>query len=146
MINRDFIRMMAIYNQWIHDRLYPCCALLTDSELKLDRGVCFRSIYGTLDHLLQTDLSFLAAFTARSEPVSTEGRFCYPVFAQMLAAPTTLDAHLLSWSEIVVADWLGAQTTSLSRVDGLSRTAQPGPSWFTCSTTRPITAGSSRRC
>ena len=49
------LRMMAGYNRWMNEKLYALCAQLPDDERKRNRKAFFRSIHGTLNHLLLTD-------------------------------------------------------------------------------------------
>jgi uncharacterized damage-inducible protein DinB len=55
---------LARYNRWMNEQLYAVCATLGDDERKRDRGAFFRSIHGTLNHLLLTDRAWLGRFTA----------------------------------------------------------------------------------
>jgi uncharacterized damage-inducible protein DinB len=59
-------RTLAAYNRWMNERLYSVCAELPDAERKQDRGAFFRSIHGTLNHLLLADKIWLGRF--RGEP------------------------------------------------------------------------------
>lgn len=52
-------RTMARYNRWMNERLYECCARLTDAERKEDMRAFFKSIHGTLNHLLVADRIWL---------------------------------------------------------------------------------------
>src|SRR5690348_18374029 len=56
-------RVFARYNRWMNERLYALCATLSDADRKRDRGAFFRSIHGTLNHLLLTDRAWLGRFT-----------------------------------------------------------------------------------
>ena len=68
MIGAEYARTMARYNRWMNERLYECCARLTDEQRKRDAGAFFKSIHGTLNHLLLGDRVWM-------------GRFVGPVFA-----------------------------------------------------------------
>jgi uncharacterized damage-inducible protein DinB len=57
--------MMAGYNRWMNEKLYAFCALLPDEERKRDRKAFFRSIHGTLNHLLLTDRGWLWRFNGK---------------------------------------------------------------------------------
>ena len=48
-------RAMARYNRWMNERIYGHCENLSDAERRADRGAFFRSIHGTLNHLLLGD-------------------------------------------------------------------------------------------
>ena len=47
--------MMAAYNRWANVRLYDMAAALPESMFKKDVGVYFKSLHGTLNHLLASD-------------------------------------------------------------------------------------------
>ena len=48
----DSLRMMAGYNHWMNEKLYAVCAQVSDEDRRRDRKAFFRSIHGTLNHLL----------------------------------------------------------------------------------------------
>jgi len=54
-IGADYARTMARYNRWINERLYECCARLPEAGRRRDMGAFFKSIHGTLNHLLLGD-------------------------------------------------------------------------------------------
>jgi len=47
--------MMATYNRWANRRLYAAAAALDEERYRRDVGVYFKSVHGTLNHLLATD-------------------------------------------------------------------------------------------
>ena len=47
--------LMAKYNRWANARLYDAAARLSDEAYRRDVGVFFKSLHGTLNHLLVTD-------------------------------------------------------------------------------------------
>lgn len=49
---REQLRMLARYNLWATRRLYDSVDALTDDEYRRDVGLFFRSVHGTLNHLL----------------------------------------------------------------------------------------------
>jgi uncharacterized damage-inducible protein DinB len=62
-VNRiGYFRDLARYNTWMNRRIYEVCGCLTDEERKRDMGAFFRSIHGTLNHLLLTDRVQLGRF------------------------------------------------------------------------------------
>lgn len=60
-------RMMAGYNAWANRRLYDAASRLSEAEYKADRGAFFRSLHGTLNHLLVTDRIWMMRFTGAGE-------------------------------------------------------------------------------
>ncbi len=69
MLDRDYVRLMAEYNAWMNDKLYAACAQLADEERKRDRGAFFKSIHGTLNHLVWADRAFLIRLLAWDLPM-----------------------------------------------------------------------------
>ena len=44
--------MFAAYNRWANERLCGAAAALPDDDYRADRGAFFKSMHGTLNHLL----------------------------------------------------------------------------------------------
>jgi hypothetical protein len=47
--------VMARYNGWMNEKLYGLCEGLPDDTRKRDMGAFFRSVHGTLNHILLAD-------------------------------------------------------------------------------------------
>ena len=58
---------LAEYNTWMNETLYASCARLSDEERTRDLGAFFRSIHGTLNHLLLVDHVWLMRCTHDGE-------------------------------------------------------------------------------
>ncbi|MCG8415125.1 MAG: DinB family protein [Pseudomonadales bacterium] len=56
--------LMAHYNQWMNEKLYQCAHQLSAEDLNKDMGAFFKSILGTLNHLLVADLIWLRRFAS----------------------------------------------------------------------------------
>ncbi|MEZ5920088.1 MAG: DinB family protein [Parvularculaceae bacterium] len=78
---------LAEYNCWMNDRLLACIASLPDEALWQDRGAFFKSILGTLNHLLVWDITWLQRF---------EKQFGFSTLKDVIAlpAPTAHDQIL----------------------------------------------------
>ena len=70
--------MFAAYNQWANGRVYDAASLLSDEEYRCDTGAFFKSMMGTLNHIVAGDRIWMKRFTGEGE------------------APTTLDAIIHS--------------------------------------------------
>ena len=73
----DHYWTMARYNRLMNERLYAVASELSDEERKRDLGAFFRSVHGTLNHLLLADRAWLGRFThdrAVFESLDAEGR------------------------------------------------------------------------
>jgi len=55
----------ARYNAWANRRLYDAAAELSDAEYRADRGAFFKSMHGTLNHLLTADQVWMQRFTGQ---------------------------------------------------------------------------------
>ena len=56
-------QMFAGYNAWCNERLYAAAATVPDAEYRRDRGAFFKSLNGTLNHLLVGDRVWMRRFT-----------------------------------------------------------------------------------
>lgn len=63
-----YCKAMAAYNRWMNDKTYEAAGRLSDDERKKDRGAFFKSIHGTLNHLLLADHIWLSRFEKRELP------------------------------------------------------------------------------
>ncbi len=60
-------RMFAGYNAWCNERLYDAAATLSDPDYRADRGAFFKSVHGTLNHILVADRIWMMRFTGVGE-------------------------------------------------------------------------------
>lgn len=56
-------QVLARYNVWMNEKVYAAAARIPDADRRRDVGAFFRSIHGTLNHLLLTDRAWLWRFT-----------------------------------------------------------------------------------
>ena len=59
----DRYPVLARYNAWANHKLYRAVEALPDAEFRADRGVFFKSLRGTLNHILAADRIWMARFT-----------------------------------------------------------------------------------
>lgn len=64
---REHWRMFAGYNSWANRLVYASASALTDAQRREDRGVFFKSVHATLNHLLATDRIWLRRFTGQGD-------------------------------------------------------------------------------
>jgi uncharacterized damage-inducible protein DinB len=57
----------AAYNRWANARLYEAALAMSDADYRRDVGVFFKSMHGTLNHLLLTDRIWLKRLTGEGE-------------------------------------------------------------------------------
>jgi len=60
MITAQYVRTMAAYNAEMNRRIYAAAARLSDAERRKDRGLFWKSLHGTLNHLLWGDRQWMS--------------------------------------------------------------------------------------
>ncbi|MDB4989567.1 MAG: DinB family protein [Myxococcaceae bacterium] len=108
MLDRDYVRLMAEYNGWMNDKVYTACATLTDGERKLDRGAFFKSIHGTLNHLLWADRANLSRLLAWNLSMGKPSDILFDDFDQLWLERKRLDAVWLEWAKALPEGALAA--------------------------------------
>jgi uncharacterized damage-inducible protein DinB len=87
-------RMFAGYNAWCNERLYQVAAQVADAEYRANRGAFFKSLHGTLNHLLVGDRIWMHRFTGQGEKPSSLDAILYHDFAQLRAARRAEDERI----------------------------------------------------
>lgn len=126
MIDAEYAGLMARYNQWMNRKLYAACATLSDAERRADRGAFFKSIHGTLNHLMFADEAWLRRFSGRSLDGLAIGVELFPDFEAMRARRETLDEDLIALAASFTPAWLAADFSFHSM--GLGKTFTR-PAW-----------------
>lgn len=127
MIDVGYCQTMAHYNQWMNDRLYALCAELSDDDRQRDRGAFFKSIHGTLNHLLYGDLAWMGRFIGQPFHAANIGQDLYVDFEELRHARTAMDQQMLDWSASLTSEWLAAPYEYVSNVYQQTRIL---PNWL----------------
>jgi uncharacterized damage-inducible protein DinB len=114
MMSREWLGASARYNRWMNDKLYGLAATLSDEVRKRDVGAFFKSLHGTLNHLLVADRIWLARFTGAALPNGCLGpggiraldQELYADFAELRRERTLTDEQLSTWSSSLSAEQL----------------------------------------
>jgi len=89
--------MFSRYNAWANERLYGAAALLPDGDYRADRGAFFKSLHGTLNHLLVADRIWMHRFTG-AEPIATRlDVILYQDFTSLRAARRNEDVRIVRY-------------------------------------------------
>lgn len=94
---QDHYRMFALYNRWANDRLYAASALLPAEQLAEDRGGFFRSVLGTLNHLLVADRIWMGRLEGNSPLGYRLDEMPYPELASLKAARQAENARIIGY-------------------------------------------------
>lgn len=100
MITPAYMQVMAAYNEWQNRSLYDAAADLSDAERRKDRGAFFRSIHGTLSHVLWGDRAWLCRFTdSPAPPVGIkDSPSLFEDWNILRAEREKTDAQILAWA------------------------------------------------
>jgi uncharacterized damage-inducible protein DinB len=120
MISTAYCLTMAQYNNWMNRKLFDLRARLTDDLRKRDLHAFFRSIHGTLDHLLAVDAMLLAHFKEGAPRYLPEGELRSD-FSELGRRRQKVDAEILAWSGAVSPDWPAQPYAFTNDEDGLPR-------------------------
>jgi uncharacterized damage-inducible protein DinB len=100
--------MMAAYNAWANRRLYDAAAALSDADYRADRGAFFKSVHGTLNHLLVGDRIWMRRFTGEGEAPSRLDAILFDDLPALRAAREAEDARIARYIDSLSdADFAG---------------------------------------
>src|SRR5262245_22769599 len=124
-------QLMAEYNAWMNAKVYDAAEKLTDEERKRDRGAFFKSIHGTLDHLVWGDGGWLSRFNGKTYATGTVGVILYEDWGALRAARRALDEEILAWAKGVDRAFLEEPMTWSSKLYKFTMTQ---PRWVQVTT------------
>lgn len=105
----DHFRTLALYNRLANERLYDACAVLSDAERRQDRKAFFRSIHGTLNHIVVGDRIWLSRFEGREVPSTNLDAELYTDFETLREARRAEDARIDAFAaRLTPADLAGS--------------------------------------
>jgi uncharacterized damage-inducible protein DinB len=94
---KQHFAMMAGYNAWCNERVYDAAAQLPDSDYRADRGAFFKSVHGTLNHLLVADRIWMRRFTGEGEAPNRLDAILFENFTELRAARQQEDERIVSY-------------------------------------------------
>jgi uncharacterized damage-inducible protein DinB len=90
-------RMFGHYNAWANSRLYDAAARLTSEQYRADRGAFFKSVHGTLNHLLVTDRIWMQRFTGEGDAPNRLDAILFETFDDLRAARQAEDRRIVDF-------------------------------------------------
>ncbi len=102
MITTDYVQTMARYNAWQNRGLRKVVEVMDEAELTRDRGAFFKSIFGTVNHLLWADRMWMSRFS--SDVSAPEGGIkgsteLTPTISVWGAERFRMDGRIRIWAE-----------------------------------------------
>jgi uncharacterized damage-inducible protein DinB len=104
---RSHFTMLAAYNAWANEQLFEAASKLSDADFRADRGAFFRSVHGTLNHLLVTDRIWLRRFTGKGEAPDRLDAVLFDHLAELRAARRAEDRRIVAYVEELSQEALG---------------------------------------
>jgi uncharacterized damage-inducible protein DinB len=113
MIDPAYVAAMARYNRWQNASLYQAADTLSDAARRADCGAFFKSIHGTLNHVLWADVMWFSRFA--QDPAPSCGIAASASYIEdwdaLKRERAACDARLILWAEGLGADALAGELT-----------------------------------
>ena len=115
-------QLMAQYNRWMNLKIFTVCEDIPDSERKRDMGAFFKSIHGTLNHILYGDIAWLERLRDNSyKPRNVENNLLYADFEALKGKREETDREIIEWADSLYPEYLKQDHTYKSNVDNKTR-------------------------
>jgi uncharacterized damage-inducible protein DinB len=113
---KAYFEQRAAYNRWANARLYEAGFTLGDADYRRDVGAFFKSLHGTLNHLLVTDRIWMKRLTGEGDHPAKLNAIIHEDRRALAAARADEDDRIIrfvaSLSEEMIAGQLHYATTS----------------------------------
>lgn len=93
------LAMMADYNAWANKRLYRMASQLTDEQYRRDVGAYFKSLHGTLNHILVADLIWMHRLTGTGDRPARVDAIVFDDIPSLSAARQQQDERIIRFVE-----------------------------------------------
>jgi uncharacterized damage-inducible protein DinB len=90
-------QMFGHYNAWANGRVYEAAAALSTEQYRADRGAFFKSVHGTLNHLLVTDRVWMHRFTGEGDAPGRLDAILFESFPELRAAREAEDRRIIDF-------------------------------------------------
>ena len=94
---KPYVVMLAAYNAWANTRVYEAAAALPDADYRADRGAFFKSVHGTLNHLLVVDRIWMRRFTGEGEAPTRLDAILFEALSDLRAARIREDERIAAY-------------------------------------------------
>ena len=121
---KPYFDLLAAYNAWANERIYEAASRLPDDEYRADRGVFFKSLHGTLNHLLVADRIWLRRFTGTGEAPNRLDATLFDGFDDLRGARRAEDRRILVYVDGLQAEDLSGLILSGPLIGGTAPAAQ----------------------
>ncbi len=117
---KSHFAMMADYNAWANGRLYAMAGRLPDEQYRRDVGAYFKSLHGTLNHIMCADLIWMHRLTGAGECPTSLDATVFDDFPSLSAARQREDQRIIAYVESL-SDAQMEETWAYQMLNGASR-------------------------
>lgn len=110
----DYFQRLSQYNCWMNERLFDLCSTIPDAVRKEDRGAFFRSIHGTLNHILLADKLWLGRFKYQPFEFSSLAQELFAEFEDLYQERQKTDQEIITWANSLSEEQLAAPLRFIS--------------------------------
>jgi uncharacterized damage-inducible protein DinB len=109
--------MFAAYNRWANGRIYDAAAALSEEDFVRDTGAFFKSMMGTLNHILVADRVWMKRFTGEGEAPAALDTIIHADFAKLRTTREAEDNRITKWIDSLGDKALGGRFTYMTVSD-----------------------------
>jgi uncharacterized damage-inducible protein DinB len=88
--------VMADYNAWANGRLYGMARQLPDEQYRRDVGAYFKSVHGTLNHIMVADLIWMHRLTGAGDHPKNLNAIVFDDLPSLWSARQQLDQRIIT--------------------------------------------------
>ena len=108
--------IQAKYNKWMNDHFYMLSDSIADDERKRDVGAFFKSIHGTLNHILLGDRLWMSRFQNTDFDIESLDQELYSDYAELKNQRAITDSNISNYVGSLTSDALNQPITFVSKV------------------------------
>jgi len=101
---------LALYHRQMNQNIYDACGTLDETVLKEDAGLFFKSIFGTLNHMLLTDRMWFSAFNNERVAYGSLAEELYGDFSELRLEREYTDKAIGEWVLGLTGEMLAGPT------------------------------------
>lgn len=107
----EYFQTLSRYNRWMNEKLYNACSAMPDTLRREDCGAWFKSVHGTLNHLLLCDRLWLGRFTQKPYPATSLDQELFHDWDKMKRERAVTDDAIDAWLASLCDDDLKQRIT-----------------------------------
>jgi uncharacterized damage-inducible protein DinB len=89
--------LLAAYNAWANEHIYDAVQNLSDADYRADHGAFFKSVHGTLNHLLAADRIWMRRFTGEGDAPNRLDAVLFEDLGDLHAARRAEDERIIAY-------------------------------------------------